>query len=88
MDNLLGEFMGTMVLMVFGCGVNANMTLAEVEALFANMHLQMPAVDDYEIEEGSVKSNPTKTRHFYNGSIPVSDPDDPKGYRLEEINYW
>ena len=29
MDNLLGEFMGTMVLMVFGCGVNANMTLAK-----------------------------------------------------------
>ncbi|WP_276838061.1 aquaporin, partial [Anaerovibrio lipolyticus] len=29
MDNLLGEFVGTMVLMVFGCGVNANMTLAK-----------------------------------------------------------
>ena len=27
MDNLLGEFMGTMVLVVFGCGVCANMTL-------------------------------------------------------------
>lgn len=27
MDNLFGEFMGTMVLIVFGCGVCANMTL-------------------------------------------------------------
>ena len=27
MDNLLGEFMGTMVLIVFGCGVCANMSL-------------------------------------------------------------
>ena len=27
MDNLFGEFMGTMVLVVFGCGVCANMTL-------------------------------------------------------------
>ena len=27
MDNLLGEFMGTLVLIVFGCGVNANMAL-------------------------------------------------------------
>lgn len=27
MDNLLGEFMGTMVLMVFGVGVNANLNL-------------------------------------------------------------
>ena len=26
-DNLLGEFMGTMVLLVFGCGVCANLTL-------------------------------------------------------------
>lgn len=29
MDNLLGEFMGTMVLMVFGVGVNANLSLAK-----------------------------------------------------------
>ena len=27
MDNLLGEFVGTMVLLVFGCGVCANLTL-------------------------------------------------------------
>ena len=27
MDNLLGEFMGTMVLMVFGVGVNATLNL-------------------------------------------------------------
>jgi glycerol uptake facilitator protein len=27
MDNLLGEFMGTLVLVVFGCGVCANLTL-------------------------------------------------------------
>ena len=29
MDNLFGEFMGTMVLIVFGCGVCANMTLTQ-----------------------------------------------------------
>ena len=29
MDNLLGEFLGTMVLIVFGCGVNANMSLGK-----------------------------------------------------------
>ncbi len=29
MDNLFGEFMGTMVLIVFGCGVCANMTLTK-----------------------------------------------------------
>ena len=29
MDNLLGEFMGTLVLMVFGVGVNANLSLAK-----------------------------------------------------------
>ncbi|MBR2518293.1 MAG: aquaporin family protein [Selenomonadaceae bacterium] len=29
MDNLLGEFMGTMVLIVFGCGVCANMSLTQ-----------------------------------------------------------
>ena len=28
-DNLLGEFMGTMVLLVFGCGVCANLTLTK-----------------------------------------------------------
>ena len=29
MDNLFGEFMGTMVLIVFGCGVCANMSLTQ-----------------------------------------------------------
>ena len=29
MDNLLGEFVGTLVLVVFGCGVCANMTLTK-----------------------------------------------------------
>ena len=29
MDNLLGEFMGTLVLMVFGVGVNANLNREE-----------------------------------------------------------
>lgn len=32
MDNLLGEFIGTVVLMSFGCGVNANVNLAESKA--------------------------------------------------------
>ena len=65
----------------------SNMTKEEVESLFANMHLQMPPPEDYEIAEGSVKSEATKTKHTYKGKIPVPDSKKKKGYRLESINY-
>lgn len=32
-ENLLGEFLGTMVLVVFGCGVCANLTLTYVYSM-------------------------------------------------------
>ena len=66
---------------------NANMTVDEVESLFANMHIEMPPPDDYEITEQSVKSEATSTKHTYKGQIPVTDPKSDKGYRLEDIDY-
>ena len=66
---------------------NANMTVDEVESLFANMHIEMPPPDDYEITDQSVKSEATSTKHTYKGQIPVTDPKSDKGYRLENIDY-
>lgn len=55
---------------------NANMTVDEVESLFANMHIEMPPPDDYEISEESVKSEATKTKHTYDGVIPTGKVKD------------
>lgn len=55
---------------------NANMTVDEVESLFANMHIEMPPPDDYTIEEQSVKSEATKTKHTYTGWIPTGKVKD------------
>lgn len=66
---------------------NANMTVDEVESLFANMHIEMPPPDDYTIEEQSVKSEAVSTKHTYDGYIPVPDSKEKDGYRKVKINY-
>jgi hypothetical protein len=66
---------------------NSNMTLEQVQQLFANAHIEMPTPSDYTLSEETAESEATKTTHYYKGSIPVADASQPKGYRLEDIEY-
>lgn len=66
---------------------NSQMTLEEVETLFKNLKLQMPPVEDYTIEEGSVKSDATKTKHTYTGYIPTGKVDEDGNPETKWIDY-
>jgi hypothetical protein len=66
---------------------NSNMTLEQVQQLFANAHIEMPTPSDYTLSEETAESEGTKTKHYYYGNIPVQDPSKKEGYRLEHIEY-
>lgn len=63
------------------------MTAQEVEDLFANMHIEMPPPDDYEITEESVQSAATTTKHTYNGLIPTGKVNDKGIAEYVPVNY-
>ncbi len=66
---------------------NSDMTLDEVQKLFANAHIQMPPVDDYELTESTAKSEATKTKHTYSGWIPTGKVDSNGNPETKWIDY-
>ena len=67
---------------------NSNMTKEQIENLFAGMHIEVPPIEqeDINVEDQEFTSEATVTKHRYDGVIPVPD-NSKQGYHEQEVHY-